>query len=45
MENATIQRLLEEGFKEISNEAIRKIDFKEIVEYYDGKKWRMFAKR
>lgn len=33
------------GLKEISNEAVRKIDFKEIIEYYSEGRWRMFARR
>jgi hypothetical protein len=31
------------GFIEIDVNGIRRTDYKEIIEYYDGKNWRIFG--
>lgn len=44
-DNTTIQKLKEEGFKEIDKTALRSHDYKEVIEYWDGTTWRDFAKK
>lgn len=44
MENTTIQKLSEVGFKIISVESLRSRNWKEVIEYYDGNKWVYLAK-
>ena len=45
MEKNTVNALMEIGFIEIAKEQIRTRNFKELIEYWDGKTWRDFAKK
>ena len=40
----TSQTLLSIGFKEISVIGLRTKDYVEVIEYYDGKDWKYYAK-
>lgn len=44
MSQEIIDKLNEAGLKEVARKSLRENDYNDVIEYWDGKIWRVFAK-